>query len=348
MQSLYRDARQSGSFGGIATTQLYSGKSRREVVDFLSGIDAYTLHKPTRKRFPRRTVYSKGIADLIQADIADLSHIARYNDGYKYLLTAIDVFSKRAWALPLKSKTGREVAAAFENILQERPFNMCQTDKGGEFYNATFRSLMEKWNMRHYSSENEDLKASVVERWNRTLKGRMFRYFTAHHTRRYVDALPDIVHSYNNTRHRSIGMAPLQVVEANEDKVRQKLYPKKPKRPRWKLEVGQRVRIATAREPFRKGYEEGRWSRELFVVDQRRPTAPVTYTLVDLLGEPIKGAFYEAELQKVKQPEDDSLFAVESVLKTRRKRNGRGVEYFVKWQGYPDKFNSWTDSLTKR
>jgi len=211
MQSLYRDARQSGSFGGIATTQLYSGKSRREVVDFLSGVDAYTLHKPARKRFPRRAVYSKGIADLIQADIADLSHIARYNDGYKYLLTAIDVFSKRAWALPLKSKTGREVAAAFEKILQEQRFNMCQTDKGSEFYNAAFRSLMDKWNMRHYSSENEDLKASVVERWNRTLKGRMFRYFTAHHTRRYVDALPDIVHSYTNTRHRSIGMSPVQV-----------------------------------------------------------------------------------------------------------------------------------------
>ena len=117
------------------------------------------------------------------------------------LLTAIDVFSKRALALPLRSKTGREVADAFEKILQKQRFNMCQTDKGSEFYNAAFRSLMDKWNMRHYSSENEDLKASVVERWNRTLKGRMFRYFTAHHTRRYVDALPDIVHSYNNTRH---------------------------------------------------------------------------------------------------------------------------------------------------
>ena len=225
---------------------------------------------------------------------------------------------------------------------------MCQTDKGGEFYNAAFRSLMDKWSMRHYSSDNEDLKASVVERWNRTLKGRMFRYFTAHHTRRYVDALPDIVHSYNNTRHRSIGMAPSQVTVTNDDKVRQKLYPKKPKRPRWKLEVGQRVRITMARQPFGKGYEDGSWSRELFIVDQRRPTALVTYTLVDFAEEPIKGAFYEAELQKVKEPEDDSLFAVESVLKTRRERNGRGVEYLVKWQGYPDKFNSWTDSLTKR
>ena len=96
-------------------------------------------------------------------------------------------------------------------------------------------------------------------------------------------------------------MALLQVTEANEDKMRQKLYPKKPKRPRWKLEVVS-VRIAMARQLFSKGYEEGRWSRQLFSVHQRRPTVPVTYTLVDLAGEPIKGAFYEAELQKVKQP----------------------------------------------
>ena len=88
-------------------------------------------------------------------------------------------------------------------------------------------------------------------------------------------------------------MAPAPVTVTNENKVRQKLYPKKPKRSRWKFEVGQRVRITLARQPFGKGYEEGRWSRELFIVDQRRPTAPVTYTLVDLVGEPIKEAFYE-------------------------------------------------------
>jgi len=117
------------------------------------------------------------------------------------------VLSKRALALPLKSKTGREVTAAFEKILQEQRFNMCQTDKGGEFYNAAFRSLMDKWNMRHYSSENEDLKASVVERWKRTLKGRMFRYFTSHHTRRYVDAPPDIVQQHATSLHRHGGGA---------------------------------------------------------------------------------------------------------------------------------------------
>jgi len=97
MNKLYDDVRHLGSYSGIDTTLRYSGiKSRRRVIDFLAGQDAYTLHKPIRKRFRRRKVFRKGIADLVQADLVDLSSIARYNDGYRYLLTAIDVFTKRA------------------------------------------------------------------------------------------------------------------------------------------------------------------------------------------------------------------------------------------------------------
>jgi len=346
MQKLYSDIRLPGSYSGIATTHRYSGRSRKEVVDFLSGIDGYSLHKPIRKVFPRRAVFSKGIADLVQADLVDLSHIAQYNDGHRFLLVAIDVFSKKCYVVPIKSKSGRTVASAFETILEKQRFNMCQTDKGSEFYNSHFRALMEKWNIRHYSSENDDLKASVVERLNRTLKERMFRYFTTHQTRRYIDVLPDLIHSYNNTYHRSIGMTPSEVTSDNEDTVRKRLYPVR-KSGRWKFDVGQTVRIVMQKLPFQKGYEEGRWSRELFVVDKRLPTKPVTYRLVDMAGESIKGAFYEAEIQKVRRPESDSLFEVERVIKTRKKPNGK-VEYLVKWQGYPEKFNSWTEDLVKR
>jgi len=101
------------------------------------------------------------------------------------------------------------------------------------------------------------------------------------------------------------------------------------------------------RLPFIKGYEEGRWSRELFVVSRRISTKPVTYELVDMDGESIKGAFYEPELQKVRKPDEDELFAVEKVLRTRRRKDGT-VEYFVKWAGYPSKFNRWITDLVRR
>ena len=108
MDVVYDDVRSPGSFGGIRNLMRYSGRSKREVK---------TLHKPRRIRFPRRKTYSKGIADLYQIDLADMSNISSYNDGVGYLLTCIDVFSKRAWAVPVRTKTGREVANAFEKIL---------------------------------------------------------------------------------------------------------------------------------------------------------------------------------------------------------------------------------------
>ena len=106
---------------------------------------------------------------------------------------------------------------------------MVQSDKGTEFINSTFQSMLRRQNIKFYTSENEDIKAAVVERFNRTLKTKMYRYFTAKNTRRYIDVLPDLLHSYNHTYHRSIGMAPVEVDANNEDVVRARLYPLKPK-----------------------------------------------------------------------------------------------------------------------
>jgi len=342
MDDISTNPRASGSYGGIDVRHRYSHKPRKQVVKYLSTLDAYTLHKPTRIRFPRRRTISKGIADLFQIDLVDLSNLSTYNDGYTYLLNCIDVFTKRAWSLPLRTKTGRDVSDAFERILTEQRCNMVQSDKGTEFLNSTFQSMLRRYDVKFYTSENEDIKAPVVERFNRTLKQKMYRYFTAKRTRRYVDVLPDLVHSYNSTRHRSIGMAPMEVTADNEGVVRERLYPPKPKTLRWKYDVGDKVCISMQRRPFKKGYV-GNWSEELLVVGTRLPTSPVTYKLKDLAGDDIKGTIYTDELQFVTKL-DDALFDVERIVKT-WKRAGK-VEYLVKWRGYSDKFNSWVDILT--
>jgi len=187
-----------------------------------------TFDKSARVRFRRRKTYSKKPGDRFQIDLADLVNISSHNDGCRYLLTCIDVFTKRAWAVPTKTKTGREVSRAFEKILSDgyKP-NMVQSDKGTEFLNSTFQSMLKQHNIKFYTSANEDIKAAVVERFNRTLKTKMYRYFTARNTRRYVDVLPDLLHSYNHTYHRSIGMAPVEVDDTNEHLVRARLYPQK-------------------------------------------------------------------------------------------------------------------------
>jgi len=264
------------------------------VIDFLSSQDGHTLHKPIRTKFRRRKVFSKGIADLVQADLVDLTIITRYNDGYRFLLTAIDVFTKRAWAIPLKTKSGREVTSAFDRILKDRRFNVLQTDKGTEFMNVHFRRLMSEYNIHHCTSKNENLKASVVEWFNRTLKERMFRYFSTHQTRHYPNVLDDLIEWYNNTHHRSIGMAPSQVSAENEQTVRGGLYGTgSAGKKKFSFRVGDTVRIVMQRLPFIKGYEEDRWSRELFVVRRQISTKPITYELVDTDGE-YKGSVLRA------------------------------------------------------
>ena len=104
---------------------------------------------------------------------------------------------------------------------------MVQSDKGTEFLNSTFQSMLKRHDIKFYTSENEDIKAAVVERFNRTPKTKMYRYFTARNTSRYVDVIPDLLHSYNHTYHihRSIGMAAVEVDDTNEHLVRARLYP---------------------------------------------------------------------------------------------------------------------------
>jgi hypothetical protein len=252
----------------------------------------------------------------------------------------IDVFSKYGFAVPLKTKTGRDVTIAMETILDDRQCALLQGDKGAEWLNSSFQDMIRRRGIKFYTSENSDIKAAVCERFNRTIKERMWRYFTHNNTRRYIDVLQDIIHSYNNTKHRSIGMPPSQVDASNEQLVRNKLYPPKPETFKFKYNVGDTVRISVKREPFDKSYT-GNWSEELFKIDRRYETQPVTYGIKDLAGEDIKGKFYEEELQTV--TESDRSYIVEKILKTRKR--GGIIEYFVKWRSYPDKFNSWTQHV---
>jgi len=101
---------------------------------------------------------------------------------------------------------------------------MIQTDEVSEFKNLHFQRLMNEYNVHHYTSENEDLKASIVETFNRLLKKCMFCYFSTHQTRHYLDVFSDLIDSYNNTHHRSIRNAPSHLSAENEQTVRDRLY----------------------------------------------------------------------------------------------------------------------------
>jgi transposase InsO family protein len=344
MEAIYYDPRQPGSYGGAEALyrrakELDPTTSRKAVANWLSEQETYSLHKPVRRRFVRRKIYSRGIDYLWQADLADVGQLASSNDGYRYLLTVVDVFSKRAWAVPLKKKDAASVTEAFDGLLLRvgRQPTKLQTDKGKEFVNAPFQAMLRRRGVQFYVGQNEDIKASVVERFNRTLKSKMWRYFTHRNTYKYIDALDDLLHSYNNSYHRTIGRTPASVTRENEAAVRERMYGSEPGPSQPRLKAGDRVRVSKTRRTFGKGYEPN-WTEELFVVSEALRTTPPTYRLKDYADEPIEGTFYDRELQRAEKK--DEVYKIEKVLKTRRPRGG-GTEYLVKWRGWPDKFNSW-------
>ena len=339
LKRVYFDPKRVGSYGGVNALRRVTRAPVKAVKQWLSEQDAYTLHKPVRIRFKRRRVIVGGRNHQWQADLVDLSKLKKDNDGYVFLLTVIDVFSKRAWCVPLQNKSASSLVTALKRLLVNIAPTTLQTDKGLEFLNRSVRRLLKEHGVHHFSTHNEETKASIVERFNRTLKTRMWRYFTKYQTVRYIDALQDFVQSYNDTYHRSIGMAPSQVNAANQEEVWQRLYGHDGKGvPKFK--VDDRVRISKAKRRFEKGYMAN-WSEELFTIREVHASDPPVYRLVDDLGEVLDGTFYEPELQKVLVSKD-KLYRVESVLQ--RRKVGKRTEALVKWYGYPTSNNSWIDA----
>ena len=273
-----------------------------------------------------------GIDKIWAADLADMRALSKENEGFNFLLLVIDTFSKYGWIVPLKDKKGETIVKALKEIFKEsgrRPDKLW-TDKGREFFNKDVRDLVYL-----YATENEE-KSSIAERWIRTMKEKMFKYFTDNNTYNYIDALPELVEDYNNTVHSSTKLTPTDASkEENELKVWRNLYPDRYKTSRLnpKFSVGDEVRITKKKKVFEKGYTT-RWTEEIFTIKEIRETNPITYKLEDLQGEEIKGTFYEPELQKTEQ----QIYRIEKIIK---KEKGRS---FVKWKGYSDKFNSWVDN----
>ena len=208
------------------------------------------LHKPVIRRFRKRRIIVSGIDEIWAADLVDMQAFAEYNDRIKYLLCVIDLFSKYGWIVPLKDKSGKSVAVAFKRIFVEgRKPEKLWVDKGKEFYNKDVKAL----GVELYSTENEE-KSCVVERWNRTMKEKMFKYFSANSTRRYVDVLGEMVNRYNNTKHSSIKMTPVAASnKKNESIVFMNLYGKRApletfERSNPKFSVGDKVRITKRRK----------------------------------------------------------------------------------------------------
>ena len=332
--SSYFDPKHPGSFSGVSGFLKNNKVNRKKFKEWARKENTLTLHKPARKHFPRRRVLVFSTGDLMQIDLIDFQKLSKYNKGFKYVLVAIDVFSKFASAKPLKSKTATEVLKAVKLVVKDIHPKKIQTDRGLEFVNKTLSQWLKSQNIQLYSTFNYDIKACVVERFIRTLKDRLYRYFTENTTNTYIGVLAKIVDSYNSSFHRSIKMTPKQARKAeNEQTVYDNLYSEPVSDQKVNLKVNDTVRVSRYPSPFLKSCTPN-FSQEYFYIDAVVNTVPPVYKLRDVAGEKLAGSFYTQELQKI-TVDYDKPFKIQAVLA--RKKN----KVLVKYLGWPTKFNEW-------
>ena len=222
-----------------------------------------------------------------------MKSFAKHNEGITFLLTIIDIYSKFAWIIPLRDKTGLSITKAFQELFKEgkKPTKLW-VDQGKEFLNKEFKPFLLKHNVEMYQTFNEG-KAVVIERFNRTIKEKMWRYFTEFNTKKYLDVLPKLLKEYNNSYHSTIKMTP---TEGSNPK-KKIIYTYDLSNDKPKLRIGDRVRIYKYKKDFDKGYETN-WTTEIFVISDILKTNPITYKIKDLNDEQITGSFYLNELNK--------------------------------------------------
>jgi len=314
-----------------------------DIRDWLEKQDAYTLHRPIRKRFERNPYTVNNVMDVWECDLEDVRALGRFNDNYNCILSVIDVFSKFLHQVPLRSKTGTAVASAFTSIFEDssrrrRPV-WVRTDKGKEFLNRHFQEMLKREGIKFQVCRNPDVKCGVVERAHTTIRDRLYKYFTYKNTYRYIDVLPKFVNAYNDTVHTATGVAPSRVTDSDVfaiwTRVEARSRGVRVEKPEFR--VGQHVRISRKKMKFAKSAEQN-FSTEIFriakVIDRRpRPL----YELEDLNGTPIKGQFYQEELTLVRVTRC-TVYKIDKIL---YKRVRRGIlEYLVRWRGYSKDFDS--------
>ena len=293
---------------------------------------AKEVFSPQITKFRRERIIPLYKDETWSADLIDKSSLSKYNNNYKFILTVIDIFTKYAWAIPLKYKSGLYITNGFKLVLGENPQRGSQprkpeklwVDRGSEFYNKTFKSLLKEYGTGKAASGIElystysDLKAVFIERFNRTLLHIINKPMFINGDGNWVNILNDAVLTYNNNINSTINMTPVDASN-NPDKVN---YTFNFKNIKPKFKVGDYVRNADKRNIFSKGYTSN-WNRELCKVNEVLKIQPPTYKIEDINGEIIEGKYYEQELLKSEFDFESNNKVLESLNKFLKIKNDK-------------------------
>ena len=318
LKGIYTSLDSVAAFGGVNDLVRESGLSVKQVKEFLQSSKTYTKFRPNRKRFKRLRVHSLGINHVWSVDLAHMDKLAAENDGYQYMLVCVDTFSRFLRVQPMKDKQSETALVALKKMLPKAradyPLKIW-VDQGKEFCGA-FKNFCLQNDIVLYNTFN-DSKSGIAERYIRTIKSKLYKYFNERQTTRYIGQLQKLVKILNSRSHPILGMAPKNVrpehtvdlLKKNVPDMLRKWRPRKTSRKfckkKPKFKKGQTVRISRiSKSAFDKGYTQN-FTDEIFKVasvsrplrnDNKKDTRPITYSLVDGAGEKIIGRFYEPEL----------------------------------------------------
>lgn len=352
LKKAFYDPSSPASYYGVEKLFKYAkeegvrGITRGKIKKWLKKEEPYTMYRQSRKKFPRNKIIVQGPNQEWDIDLMDMTDFQPENDDNRYVLMVVDLFSRFAYTVPLKNKTADSVVKGLKTVFEKQKPVWIRSDKGGEFVNAKMKKMLKEEKVGHIVTQNEP-KANYAERFIKTMKNRIVKIMLKNNNLRYIDDLQKLTDSYNHTFHRSIKEKPANVTAENALKIyetqyieplKPKNFPKKFKKKKFALKVGETVRISHLRETFSREYDV-KWTGEIFTITKRvmRDGVPVYY-LKDYSGEDVKGTFYQHELQAV-TVDKEGLFKIEKILKTRGR--GQNKQSLVKWLNWPSKYNSW-------
>ena len=274
------------------------------------------LNKPTINKFPRKKIIVNHINEIHSTDLVDMGQYSKFNRGYEYIFTNIDVFSKYAYAFPLKSKKIGDIKPCFEKIFKKNKPNYIWSDKEPAFFSKEMRQFFKNNDVKIYHT-NSHLKAVVIERFNRSLRELMMKEFVKNNNTVWYNILSKLIKIYNNRFHSTLKMKPIQVNKNNEKYIKENIYTynKTSKVPKFKR--GDLVRISLKRrDVFDKPSSNIKWSEELFKIYSINRSNVITYEIKDLNGKIIEGIFYEKELQKTKNTFE--AYIIEKIIRKKK------------------------------
>uniref|UniRef100_A0A914H3F8 Integrase catalytic domain-containing protein n=1 Tax=Globodera rostochiensis TaxID=31243 RepID=A0A914H3F8_GLORO len=326
-------------FGVNARDKIINPSTGREFIDF-------DLTRAIERLVNPRPENAPSPSD-VQADLADFQALSRKNSGNRYLLLAVDVLSRRMFGAPVKSKKPADMKRAFEELFGQMPKlpETLYTDRGLEFVAKPLKEFYAEKGIQKFETSSKK-KAAVAERAIRTLKTRLYKYFSAKNTSTWVDVLAEFLAAINNSVCRATGLKPLDIDEQNAREVWKKVYGEaiEPSSKGPKIKLGENVRIPEPKHIFEKGYMPN-YSDHVYTVDERRSSKPEHYFLKDYYGTKLKRKFYLPELTKVKV-DKNTLYRVEKKYKERM-RDGQ-KEMLVKFIGFLEKYWVTSDDFVEQ